>query len=61
MKQKKTMKNHKQLPFMEQFLKRLTNNFYYCLYGFSSYSQISIQPEDQDKTTFTCPYVTYAY
>jgi hypothetical protein len=24
-------------------------------------TQIPIQPEDQEKTTFTCPYATYAY
>jgi hypothetical protein len=29
--------------------------------GFSGYNQIQISPEDQDKTTFTCPWGTYAY
>ncbi|GJR10668.1 reverse transcriptase domain-containing protein [Tanacetum coccineum] len=29
--------------------------------GFSRYFQIPIDPQDQDKTTFTCPYGTFAY
>nr|GEW00879.1 reverse transcriptase domain-containing protein [Tanacetum cinerariifolium] len=37
-------------------------NEYYCfLDGFSSYFQIPIDPKDQEKTTFTCPYRTFAY
>nr|GEZ43322.1 reverse transcriptase domain-containing protein [Tanacetum cinerariifolium] len=40
----------------------LTRNKYYCfLDGFSGYFQISIDPKDQEKTTFTCPYGTFAY
>nr|GEW14134.1 reverse transcriptase domain-containing protein [Tanacetum cinerariifolium] len=36
--------------------------WYYCfLDGFSGYFQIPIDPKDQDKTTFTCPYRTFAY
>jgi hypothetical protein len=59
---KETRKDHKPLPFMEQILERLANNSYFCfLDGYSGYSQIAIQPEDQEKTTFTCPYGTYAY
>ena len=59
---KDTFKDHKPLPFMEQILERLSNNSYFCfLDGYSGYSQIAIQPEDQEKTTFTCPYGTYAY
>ncbi|XP_070044884.1 uncharacterized protein [Nicotiana tomentosiformis] len=34
---------------------------YYFLDGYSGYNQIAIAPEDQDKTTFTCPYGTYAF
>ncbi|GJV27097.1 reverse transcriptase domain-containing protein [Tanacetum coccineum] len=37
-------------------------NEYYCfLDGFSCYFQISIDPKDQEKTTFTCPYGMFAY
>nr|GEW92768.1 reverse transcriptase domain-containing protein [Tanacetum cinerariifolium] len=52
-----TPKDHFLLPFIEQMLERLAGNEYYCfLYGFSRYFQIPIDPQDQDKTTFTCPY-----
>ncbi|GKD12602.1 reverse transcriptase domain-containing protein [Tanacetum coccineum] len=47
---------------MDQMLKRLAGNKYYCfLDGFSGYFQILIDPLDQEKTTFTCPYGTFAY
>ncbi|GJU44366.1 reverse transcriptase domain-containing protein [Tanacetum coccineum] len=43
-------------------LERLAGNQYYCfLDGFSGYFQIPIDPKDQEKTTFTCPYGTFAY
>nr|GEU42245.1 putative athila transposon protein [Tanacetum cinerariifolium] len=57
-----TRKDHSPLPFMDQMLKRLAGNQYYCfLDGFSGYFQIPIDPKDQEKTTFTCPYGTFAY
>ncbi|GJU05848.1 reverse transcriptase domain-containing protein [Tanacetum coccineum] len=57
-----TRKDHFPLPFMDQMLERLAGNEYYCfLDGFSSYFQISIDPLDQEKTTFTCPYGTFTY
>nr|GEY90357.1 DNA-directed DNA polymerase [Tanacetum cinerariifolium] len=57
-----TRKDHFPLPFMDQMLKRLTGNEYYCfLDGFSGYFQIPIDPKDKEKTTFTCPYGTFAY
>nr|GEV37030.1 reverse transcriptase domain-containing protein [Tanacetum cinerariifolium] len=55
-------KDHFPLPFMDQMLERLVGNEYYCfLDGFSGYFQIPIDPKDQEKTTFTCPYGTFAY
>nr|GEV81037.1 DNA-directed DNA polymerase [Tanacetum cinerariifolium] len=47
---------------MDQMLERLAGNQYYCfLDGFSGYFQIPINPKDQEKTTFTCPYGMFAY
>ncbi|GKC28785.1 reverse transcriptase domain-containing protein, partial [Tanacetum coccineum] len=55
-------KDHFLLSFMDQMLERLAGNKYYCfLDGFSGYFQIPIDPKDQEKTTFTCPYETFAY
>ncbi|GJZ01158.1 hypothetical protein Tco_0519119 [Tanacetum coccineum] len=55
-------KDHFPLPFMDQMLERLAGNEYYCfLDGFSGYFQIPIDPLDKEKTTFTCPYGTFAY
>ncbi|GJU88621.1 reverse transcriptase domain-containing protein [Tanacetum coccineum] len=49
------------LPFMDQMIERLAGNEFYCfLDGFSGYFQIPIDPQDQEKTTFTCPYGTFA-
>jgi hypothetical protein len=43
-------------------LERLSKKTHFCfLDGFSGFSQIAIKKEDQEKTTFTCPYGTYAY
>ncbi|GJY11360.1 hypothetical protein Tco_0379545, partial [Tanacetum coccineum] len=43
-------------------LERLAGNEYYCfLDGFSGYFQIPIDPHDQEKTTFTCPYGTFTW
>nr|GEU47390.1 reverse transcriptase domain-containing protein [Tanacetum cinerariifolium] len=43
-------------------LERLAGNEYYCfLDGFSGYFPIPINPKDQEKTTFTYPYGTFAY
>ena len=57
-----TKKDHYPLPFIDQMLDRLAGHPYFCfLDGYSRYNQISIAPEDQEKTTFTCPYVTFAF
>nr|GEW22332.1 reverse transcriptase domain-containing protein [Tanacetum cinerariifolium] len=57
-----TCKDHFPLPFMDQMLERLVGIEFNCfLDGFSGYIQIPINPPDQEKTTFTCPYGTFAY
>ncbi|KAK8506990.1 hypothetical protein V6N12_041667 [Hibiscus sabdariffa] len=59
---KATKKDHFPLPFIDQMLDRLAGKAYYCfLDGYFGYNQIAIAPEDQKKTTFTCPYGTYAF
>ncbi|KAI3672920.1 hypothetical protein L6452_39022 [Arctium lappa] len=59
---KATQKDHFPLPFIDQMLDRLAGKEYYCfLDGYSGYKQIAITPEDQEKTTFTCPYGTFAF
>ncbi|RVW84700.1 Retrovirus-related Pol polyprotein from transposon 17.6 [Vitis vinifera] len=43
-------------------LERVSGHPFYCfLDGYSGYFQIEIDVEDQEKTTFTCPFGTYAY
>ncbi|RDX63462.1 hypothetical protein CR513_58107, partial [Mucuna pruriens] len=57
-----TRKDHFPLPFIDQMLEKIAGKSHYCfLDGFSSYMQIHIAPEDQHKTTFTCPFGTFAY
>ena len=57
-----TRKDHFPLPFMDQLLERISGHPFYCfLDGYSGYFQIEIVAEDQEKTTFTCPFSTYAY
>src|SRR5215469_14577954 len=57
-----TRKDHFPMPFIDQMLERLCNHSYFCfLDGYSGFFQIPIHPDDQEKTTFTCPYGTFAY
>ena len=57
-----TREDHFPLPFIDQMLERLAGHAYYCfLDGYSGYNQILIAPEAQEKTTFTCPFGTFAY
>ncbi|KAL4352240.1 hypothetical protein GQ457_06G012470 [Hibiscus cannabinus] len=59
---KATRKDHFPLPFIDQMLDRLAGKQFYCfLDGYSRYNQIAIAPKDQSKTTFTCPYGTFAF
>ena len=57
-----TRKDNFPLPFMDQMLERFAGHSYYCyLDGYSSYTKISRAPEDQDKTTFPCPFGTFVF
>jgi hypothetical protein len=57
-----TRKDHFPLPFIDQMVEHLAGHEYYCfLDGYSGYNQIPVDPEDQEKTTFTCPFGTFAY
>jgi hypothetical protein len=59
---KVTKKDHYPLPFIDQMLERLSKKTHFCfLDGYSGFSQIAVKKQDQEKTTFTCPYGTYAY
>ncbi|CAM8950209.1 unnamed protein product [Rhodiola kirilowii] len=59
---KATLKDHFPLPFIDQMLERLAKHKFFCyLDGYSGFFQIPIHPEDQEKTTFTCPFGTFAY
>ena len=57
-----TRKDHFPLPFIDQMLDRLAGHPHFCfLDGYSGYNQISIAPKDREKTTFTCPFDTFAF
>ncbi|CAN6678289.1 unnamed protein product [Malus baccata var. baccata] len=57
-----TRKDHFPLPFIDQMLERLASRVFYCfLDGYSGYNQIVIASDDQENTTFTCPFGTFAY
>eukprot|EP00253_Pinus_taeda_P023379 PITA_23379 len=59
---KETLKDHFPLPFIDQVLDTLVGKRYFSfLDGFSGYNQIQVALEDQDKTTFTCPWGTFSY
>ncbi|CAN6562672.1 unnamed protein product [Malus baccata var. baccata] len=57
-----TRKDHFPLLFIDQMLERLAGHSFYCfLDGYSGYNQIVIALDDQENTTFTCPFGTFAY
>ena len=58
-----TRKDHFPLPFIDQMLEKLAGQSFFCfLDGYSGYTEMNIIAlEDQDKTTFTCPYGTFAF
>ncbi|CAN6483846.1 unnamed protein product [Victoria cruziana] len=57
-----TRKDHFPLPFLDQVVERLAGKSYFCfLDGYSGYNQVEVHPDDQEKTTFTCPFGTFAF
>ncbi|XP_058198456.1 uncharacterized protein LOC131313977 [Rhododendron vialii] len=58
-----TRKDHFPLPFIDQILERVAGHKYFCCFldGYSGYNQIEVALEDQEKTTFTCLFGTFAY
>jgi hypothetical protein len=59
---KATLKDYFPLPFIDHVLDTLSGKKYFSfLDGYKGYNQILIDPEDQNKTTFTFPWGTYAY
>jgi hypothetical protein len=57
-----TRKDHFPLLFIDQMVEQLAGHKYYCfLDSYSGYNQVLVDPEDQEKTTFTCPFGTFAY
>ena len=57
---KVTKKDHYPLPFIDQMLERLSKHSQFCyLDGCSGFSQIPVHKDDQEKTTFTCPFGTF--
>lgn len=59
---KATRKDNFPMPFIDYMLERLVKSTLFCyLDGFSGFFQIAINPKDQERTTFTCHYGTFAY
>ena len=59
---KGTRKDHYPLPFIDQMLEILSKRAHFCfLDGYSGFSQIHVSQPDQEKTTFTSLFGTYAY
>jgi hypothetical protein len=59
---KATRKDHFPLPFIDEMLERLGKHSYFCfLDGYSGFMQVPIHLDYQRKTSFTCPYGTFAY
>lgn len=55
-------KDYFPLSFIDQILKCVVGHPFYCfLDGYSRYYQIEIALEDQNETTFTCPFSTCAF
>ena len=50
------------VPFINQVLSQLArHSYFYFLDGYSSNNQIVIHLDDQEKSTFICPFGTFAF
>jgi hypothetical protein len=59
---KVTKKDHHPIPFMGQMLEMLSKHSHFCyLDGYSGFSQIPVHKDDQEKTTFTYHFGTFAH
>jgi hypothetical protein len=59
---KATHKDPYPLLFIDQMQERLSKHSHFCyLDGYSGFSQIPMHKDDQEKTTFICPFGTFAY
>ena len=59
---KATKKDHYPLPFIDRMLERLSKHTHFIfLDDYSGFSQIPVSKEDQENTTFTCPFGTFSY
>ena len=57
-----TKKDHFPLPFINQILNQLVGQSYFCFFdGYLGYNQITIDPNDQEKTTYTYPFGTFTF
>ncbi|XP_023745769.1 uncharacterized protein LOC111893924 [Lactuca sativa] len=51
-----------EITMVENNKERLAGKSHYCCHdGYSGFHQIPVAPEDQEKTTFTCPFGTFTY
>ena len=57
-----TREDHFPLPFIDQMLERLAGHTFHCfLDGYSGYNQIAVDPQDQEKIAFKCPFGVFSY
>lgn len=57
-----TRKFHFPLPLMDQILEILEGQtFYYFLDGYLGYNQITVNPKDHEKKSFTCSYGIFSF
>jgi hypothetical protein len=58
---KANRKDHFPLSLIDQVIDALSSKQYFLLDGFGRYNKIEIILENQDKTSFTCPWGTFSY